>query len=65
VLTQVRIGKLSEGLKIAPAGRQTGGRRPKLPEDDKKAARAELATDDISVAEIPRLLGNRRVTFYE
>ena len=54
-----------EGLKAALARGRKGGRRPKLTEDDKKAARAMLAAGDISVAEIARRLGISRVTFYD
>ena len=53
-----------EGLKAALARGRKGGRKPKLTEDDKKAARAMLAASDISVAEIARRLGISRVTFY-
>lgn len=54
-----------EGLKAALARGRKGGRKPKLNEDDKKAARAMLAAGDISVAEIARRLGISRVTFYD
>ena len=54
-----------EGLKAALARGRKGGRRPKLTEDDKKAARAMLAAGDISIAEIARRLGISRVTFYD
>jgi DNA invertase Pin-like site-specific DNA recombinase len=54
-----------EGLKAALARGRKGGRKPKLTEDDKKAARAMLAAGDISVAEIAKRLGVSRPTFYE
>ena len=54
-----------EGLKAALARGRKGGRKPKLTDDDKKAARAMLAAGDISVAEIARRLGVSRVTFYD
>lgn len=54
-----------EGLKAALARGRKGGRRPKLSEDDKKAARALLAVGDISVAEIAKRLGISRASFYD
>jgi len=54
-----------EGLKAALARGRKGGRKPKLTENDKKAARAMLIAGDISVAEIARRMGVSRVTFYE
>jgi DNA invertase Pin-like site-specific DNA recombinase len=54
-----------EGLKAALARGRKGGRKPKLAEDDKKAARAMLAAGDIAVAEIARRLGISRVSFYD
>jgi len=53
-----------EGLKAALARGRKGGRKPKLSDDDKKAARAMLAAGDISVAEIAKRLGVSRPTFY-
>ncbi|WP_313292042.1 recombinase family protein [Rhizobium rhizoryzae] len=54
-----------EGLRAAVARGRKGGRRPKLNDDDKRAAKAMLAAGDISVAEIARRLGISRVTFYD
>ncbi|TIW61814.1 MAG: recombinase family protein [Mesorhizobium sp.] len=54
-----------EGLKAALARGRKGGRKPKLTEDDMRAAKAMLAAGDISVADIARRLGVSRVTFYQ
>lgn len=54
-----------EGLKAALARGRKGGRRPKLSEDDKTAAKAMLAAGDISISEIAKRLGISRASFYD
>ncbi len=52
------------GLAAARRAGRTGGRPPKLTEDDLEAARALLANPDIGVAQIARRLGVSSATLY-
>jgi DNA invertase Pin-like site-specific DNA recombinase len=52
------------GLAAARRAGRTGGRPPKLKEDDLEAARALLANPDIGVAQIAHRLGVSQATLY-